>query len=605
MKLTGRAATRPPRALRSCCCRSATPSAQGVTTGSITGTVTDRPESARPGRQRPRGARALGNALRGHDPRGRPLLAPRHARRRALHRHRDAHRLPAADREGRDRQPRRRERPRCSPWARPPSPRRSRSPPQSSEVFSSARTGAATAVSRDVIQNLPTDPRPHQRLRPPEPAVLGGPFGGSFVGQDNRLNNITVDGSYFNNSFGLGGQPGDRTGVTPISTAAVEEIQINVAPYDVRQGHFVGAGVNMVTRSGTNQFRGLGLLLVARQRPRRHRGQGPDLQPRHVRRQPLRRLALRPDRQGQALLLRAATRTTSTPRPGTTFRANTGGETVGGNVTRVLASDLDALSSYLNSNFKYDTGAYQDYPFETPAKRYLAKLDYNLNDRNKVSVRYLQLDSETPVAALELELARPRHPAHQHDRPQLRELQLRDPREHQVGRRRVELDPQQQHGQLADRGLHHQRREPPADGRASSPSSTSSTPARSTPRSASSPSRPNNELRYHTFQVQDNFTWNRGNHTFTFGGTVEKYHSDNVFYPGAQSVYVYNSLADFYTDANDYLANPNRTTSPVTSRSSRCAGTTSRGRRSRCSRSTSGTGASTPRTSGRPPATSR
>ena len=59
--------------------------------------------------------------------------------------------------------------------------------------------------------------------------------------------------------------------------------------------------------------------------------------------------------------------------------------------------NLDALSAYLKSNFGYDTGPYQDYPFETPAKRYLAKLDYNLNDRNKISVRYLQLDSESPT----------------------------------------------------------------------------------------------------------------------------------------------------------------------------------------------------------------
>jgi hypothetical protein len=80
------------------------------------------------------------------------------------------------------------------------------------------------------------------------------------------------------------------------------------------------------------------------------------------------------------------------------------------------------------------------------------------------------------------------------------------------------------------------------------------------------PFTPNNELRYNTFQLQNNFTKFANRHTLTFGVATERYESENVFFPGSQSVYVYNTLADFYTDANDYVANPNRTTSPVSLR---------------------------------------
>ena len=77
------------------------------------------------------------------------------------------------------------------------------------------------------------------------------------------------------------------------------------------------------------------------------------------------------------------------------------------------------------------------------------------------------------------------------------------------------------------------------------------------------PFTPGNQLRYHSLQFQDNFTLYGKNHDLNFGLTAEAYHSDNVFFPGSQSVYVYNSFADFITDANGYLANPNRTVSPV------------------------------------------
>src|SRR4029077_11627034 len=125
---------------------------------------------------------------------------------------------------------------------------------QSDPVFSSGRTGAATAVSRADLATLPTLSGRITDITRLTPQYGGN---GALAGQDNRANNMTVDGSYFNNSFGLGvttGGIGDRTGVAPFSIEVIEKVQVNVAPYDVRQGSFTGAGVNTVTRSGTNQF---------------------------------------------------------------------------------------------------------------------------------------------------------------------------------------------------------------------------------------------------------------------------------------------------------------------------------------------------------------
>src|SRR5262249_4944269 len=100
-------------------------------------------------------------------------------------------------------------------------------------VFSSGRTGAATSVLREDLAALPTISGRITDITRLTPQYGGS---GTFAGQDNRANNVTVDGSYFNNSFGLGvstGGIGDRTGVAPISLEAIEQIQVQVAPYDV------------------------------------------------------------------------------------------------------------------------------------------------------------------------------------------------------------------------------------------------------------------------------------------------------------------------------------------------------------------------------------
>src|SRR2546422_6949310 len=265
----------------------------------------------------------------------------------------------------------------------------------SNPVFSAERTGAATTISNTQIAHLPTISRRVEDLLRLTPQYSPMSFGFSFAGQDNRFNNMTIDGSYFNNSFGLAGQPGDRTGVAPVSLDALQQLQVNVAPYDVRQGNFVGAGVNMVTKSGTNEFSGSGFYNL-----RNDNFVGTEAGPNTFNPGTFKYhdvgVALGGPIVRDRLFFFGSFEDDGQTTPGTTFLANTG-QAVGGSVTRVLASDLDALSTYLKSNFNYVTGPYQGYDFKIPSTRFLARLDYNLSDRNKLSLRYNLLNSSSDI----------------------------------------------------------------------------------------------------------------------------------------------------------------------------------------------------------------
>jgi outer membrane receptor protein involved in Fe transport len=427
-------------------------------------------------------------------------------------------------------------------------------------IFSSDRTGAATSVGREAIATLPTVNRRIEDFARLTPQYSGTSFGFSFGGQDNRLNNVTVDGSSFNNSFGLAGQPGDRTGVAPISMDAIEQIQIAVAPYDVRQGNFVGAGVNTVTRSGTNdfsgslyyQYRNEGLQGTKAGDQLFNRGEfdfknvggflgGPILRDR--------------------LFFFFSYEDDELTQPGTTFRANTGTEPIEGGVTRVRAADLDQLSTYLATNFDYETGPYQDYSHLTPGKRLLGKLDFNVNDRNKLSVRYNRLDSMTDVlASTSSSLGFGRLRGTNFLNFQNSNYIILENIRSIVGEWNSLIGSNMANNLLIGRTEQDESRAsrgtmfPFVDILEGTSTYTSF---------GFEPFTPNNELRYNSFQLQNNFTRFGERHTWTFGASAEWYESENVFFPGSQSAYVYNSLADFYTDANGYLANPNRTTSPV------------------------------------------
>ena len=430
---------------------------------------------------------------------------------------------------------------------------------ESSPIFSSARTGAATAITRGELATLPTVSGRINDLTRLTPQYSGS---GNFAGQDNRMNNITVDGSYFNNSFGLGGQPGDRTNVAPISLEAIEQIQVSVAPYDVRQGNFVGAGVNTVTRSGANRFSG---SLYYRTRNESYVGTkaaGQAFNPGTFDTTNTGEWVSGPILKNKLFFFESFEKQ-SDKRPLTTYTSNPGGAPATGNTTRVLASDLTTLSSFLSSKFGYTTGPFDGSTKNTPAKPFLVKGDYNLDSNNKVSFRYNQLNSSTDVYVSNssgLGFGRQTFSNNYLDF-QGSNYTILENIKSGIGEWNSVIGSSMSNNLIVGYTKQNESRGqldklfPFVDILSAGNTYTSV---------GSEPFTPANLLYYNTFQAQDSFTKFSKNHSLTFGGAVEKYHSDNSFYFGIQSAYVYNSLADFYADANGYLANPNRTTSPVT-----------------------------------------
>ena len=429
---------------------------------------------------------------------------------------------------------------------------------QSAGVLSQARSGAATTVSRDALEQLPTISRNISDFTRLTPQASGT----SFAGQDTRLNNITVDGSYFNNSFGLGSQPGARTNVSPIPLDAIDQVQVNVAPFDVRQGNFVGASVNAVTKSGTNTFSG-SVYRVTRNQDNGGTSAGA---------LPVNQGTFKFSQWGarlggpiikNRLFFFANYETDENRRPGSLFTSNTGTETVAGNKTRVLDSDLTTLSTFLKDKLGYSTGAFQAYPFLTPSDRVIVKLDFNANDNNKFSLRYNQLNSFADVLASGSNAI---GNGNRNNSTQALSFQNSNYVINENNRSLVGEWNSQIRGSVSNNMIIGYTKSDESRGipgglfpivdilQAGTTYASFGTEAFT----------PYNELRYNTLQFQNNLTINTDRNDITFGVTAQRYRSENSFYSGSQSAYVYNSLQDFYTDVNDYIANPNRTRSPVT-----------------------------------------
>jgi len=251
--------------------------------------------------------------------------------------------------------------------------------------FNTTQTGAVTNISNTQIANLPTVSRSITDI------TRLSPYGGSgmtFVGSDGRTANFTVDGANFNNNFGLSSAlPG---GGNPISIEAIQELQVVIAPYDVRQTNFIGGGVNAITKSGTNTFKASAYAYHRNENMRGDAVYGQQiLSARDVDRNTLYGFTFGGPIVKNKLFLFVNGEMAKTPTIVTRWRASTDGVADADNyISRTTLSDLQTVSDYVRSKYGYETGSFTDFPADENNYKLLARLDWNITDNHRLALRY-------------------------------------------------------------------------------------------------------------------------------------------------------------------------------------------------------------------------
>ncbi len=251
--------------------------------------------------------------------------------------------------------------------------------------FAGEKTGASTNITSAQITALPTVSRSITDV------TRLSPYGGngmSFAGADGRTANFTIDGANFNNNFGLSDKlPG---GGNPVSLDAIEELQVVISPYDVRQTNFIGGGVNAITKSGTNTFKGSAYIY---HRNENLRGDVVDKvtlpTAREKDRQTTYGFSLGGPIIPNKVFFFVNGEMIKTPTISSPWRGSTNGVAdVAQNISRTKLSDLEAISNFAASRYGYDTGSWTSFPADESNYKILARLDWNITDKHHLALRY-------------------------------------------------------------------------------------------------------------------------------------------------------------------------------------------------------------------------
>ena len=251
--------------------------------------------------------------------------------------------------------------------------------------FAVEKTGAATNINNSQITSLPTVSRSITDV------TRISPYGGngmSFAGADGRTANFTVDGANFNNNFGLSSNlPG---GGNPISIDAIEEMQVVISPYDVRQTNFIGGGVNAITKSGTNTVKGSVYSYHRNENMRGNAIEGEDLTGARDRdRNTTYGFTLGGPIVKNKLFYFINAEYSKTPTVANRWRGSEDGVAdADANLSRTTLADLKTVSDFVKKEYGYDTGSWTDFPADESNMKILGRIDWNISDKHKLAVRY-------------------------------------------------------------------------------------------------------------------------------------------------------------------------------------------------------------------------
>ncbi|WP_299555816.1 TonB-dependent receptor [Seonamhaeicola sp.] len=411
-------------------------------------------------------------------------------------------------------------------------------------TFGSDRTGAETSVGRRELTRLPTISRSQSDFTRLEPTASAGSFGG----RNDQFNNFSLDGAIFNNPFGLdAATPGGQTSAQPISLDAIDQIQVTTAPYDVTLSGFTGASVNAVTKSGTNEFHGTvyGFYRDETMTGKKIRGEEvtrPDLN------QTQYGVSIGGPIIKNKLFFFVNYESDDRDDLGTNgWVPNTGSGAI--NESRVTESDLMAVQSAL-ATLGYNTGAYEGFTYASKSTKGIVKLDWNINDNNRLAVIYNWLEASKE---------KPAHPTALGFRgPNAATLQFENTGyeiNNNLKSVQIELNStlsENSTNKLQVGYTHFDDFRNPLS--VPAPTITILEGGSNYIIAGHEPFSINNRLDQKVLQFTDNLNFFTGDHTFTIGTSFEKFEFDNSFNLGAygaRGVFFpsYGSVADLLADA--------------------------------------------------------